>query len=236
MSFWQVFTVTFLIGLGGAMSPGPLLSYTIMKSVEAKKRAYLVGLFVSTGHMLVELLLIMILMLGLGTLLSSQEDSLKALIAIVIGVLGGGILVFFGSQILNDIRKKTVDTSFLESKEAPTGLNTSDIKGKLYKSHPILGSALFLMSNPYWWLWWFTAGFSIITNNSVSFQNISGFIGLLVGKELGVYLWYTLIATAIGFSSKFITKKLYIGILIVCALFMLGYGVYLIVSPLISFF
>ena len=70
MSFWSVFTVTFLIGLGGAMSPGPLLTYSIIKSVEAKKKAFLVGLFISTGHTLIELVLIFILMFGLGLILS----------------------------------------------------------------------------------------------------------------------------------------------------------------------
>ena len=98
MSFWQVFSITFLIGLGGAMSPGPLLSYTIIKSVEAKKKGYLVGLFVSTGHMLIELVLIMILMLGLGVLLTNQNDSLMEIITIIIGVIGGGVLIFFGSK------------------------------------------------------------------------------------------------------------------------------------------
>ncbi|MHA1112270.1 MAG: LysE family transporter [Promethearchaeota archaeon] len=236
MSFWHVFSVTFLIGLGGAMSPGPLLSYTIMKSIEAKKKGFLAGLFVSIGHMLIELLLILILMFGLGLLLLNLEDSVMMTITIIVGVLGGCIMVFFGSQILNDIRKRKIDTTFLESTIDSSEANRNESRGRLYKIHPIIGSILFLMSNPYWWIWWFTAGFSIITDNAVSFQNIPSFIGLLVGKELGVFLWYTFLGTAVGLSSKFITKKVYIGILIVCALFMVGYGMYLIISPIISFF
>ena len=229
MSFWQVFTVTFLIGLGGAMSPGPLLTYTIIKSVEAKKKAYLVGLFISTGHTLIELLFILVLMLGLGVLLSNP------IVLVVIGSLGGGILMFFSIQILRDVRFGTIEVSFLEGSEGSSDSESTKTKGKLYKTHPILGSVLFLMSNPYWWLWWSTAGLSIILNNSVSFQDIPAFLGLIIGKELGVYLWYTFIATAIGLSSKFMTKKVYLGILLVCALFMYGYGGYLIISSLISF-
>lgn len=234
MSFWQVFSVTFLIGLGGAMSPGPLLSYTIIKSVEANKKGFLAGLFVSIGHMLIELLLILILMFGLGLLLSTLEDSVLITITIIVGALGGCILIFFGSQILNDIRKKKIDTTFLNTTEEPFEMHKIESKGRIYKIHPILGSILFLMSNPYWWIWWFTAGFSIITDNAVSFQDIPSFIGLLIGKELGVFLWYTFIGTAVGLSSKFISKKIYLGILIVCALFMLAYGGYLILNPLIS--
>ncbi len=227
MSFWQVFTVTFLIGLGGAMSPGPLLTYSIIKSVEAKKKAFLVGLFISTGHTLIELVLILVLMLGLGLILSYP------IVLIIIGVLGGGILIFFGIQIIIDIRKEKIDMSFLESTKEATESPSETSKGRLYKTHPIIGSIVFLMANPYWWLWWSTAGLSIILDNSVSFQDLPAFFGLIVGKELGVYLWYTFISTAVGLSSKFITKKVYIGILIVCALFMLGYGIYLIISPLV---
>jgi threonine/homoserine/homoserine lactone efflux protein len=228
MSFCSVFTVTFLIGLGGAMSPGPLLTYSIIKSVEAKKKAFKVGLYISTGHTLIELLLILILILGLGLILSYP------IVLIIIGILGGGILIFFSIQIILDIKKKKIDMSFLESTDEVSESNSEIAGGRLYKTHPIVGSILFLMSNPYWWLWWSTAGLSIILENSVSFQNLPAFFGLIVGKELGVYLWYTFISTAVGLSSKFITKKIYIGILIVCALFMLGYGGYLIISPLVT--
>ena len=229
MSFWQVFSITFLVGLLGAMSPGSLLTYTIIKSIEARKKAFLVGIFVSTGHAIIEILLMVILILGLGLLLSYP------IVLISIGILGGGILIFFSAQILRDIRKGYVDLTFLKSSEEPPHSNPENTRGKLYKTHPIFAGILFLMSNPHWWLFWSTAGLSIILDNSVNFQDLPAFIGLIIGKELGVFLWYTFIATAIGLSSKFITKKVYIGILIVCALFMLGYGGYLVISPLISY-
>jgi threonine/homoserine/homoserine lactone efflux protein len=229
MSFWQVFSITFFIGLLGAMSPGSLLTYTIIESLKAKKKAYLVGLFISSGHALIELVLIIVLMLGLGLLLSYP------VILISIGVIGGGILVFFSAQILRDIQKGHIDVSFLESTQDSSDMIPSNGRGRLYNIHPFFAAILFLMSNPHWWLFWSTAGMSIILDNAISFQNIPSFIGLVIGKELGVYLWYTFIATAVGYSSRFLTKKIYLGILIACAIFMLGYGMYLIISPLLSF-
>ena len=217
------------------MSPGPLLSYTIMKSVEAKKKGYLVGLFVSTGHMIIELILIIILMNGLGILLSTVTEYQMSIITIVIGLVGGCILVLFGSQLLNDIRKEKIDTTFLNPSEDASNHREKNARSKLYNLHPIMGSIIFLMSNPYWWLWWSTAGFSIIVDNGVSFHDIPAFIGLIIGKELGVYLWYTFIGAAVGLSSKFITKKIYIVILLICALFMAGYGLYLIIRPIIEY-
>ncbi|WP_371803394.1 LysE family transporter [Candidatus Lokiarchaeum ossiferum] len=229
MTFWGVFSVTFLLGLAGAMSPGALLTYTIVKSLEAKKKAFLVGFFISLGHAIIEVILILILLAGVESFISQPT------ILIIIGVLGGSLLFFFGSQILLDIKNNRVDTSFLTSTEAQFDSMVENPKKRLYSQHPIFGSILFLMSNPYWWLWWATVGVSIIIENAVSLTNPTAFWGLIIGKELGVFLWYVSISTALGFSSRFMTKNVYLKILLLCALFMAGYGIYLAISPIFKF-
>ncbi|QEE15885.1 LysE family transporter [Promethearchaeum syntrophicum] len=228
MSFWSVFSVIFLLGLGGAMSPGTLMTYTIFKSLEAKQKAWLVGLFISLGHALIEFLLILLILVGAESLFANP------IIFIIIGVLGGSLLIFFGLQILLDVIREKINTSFLSSNDFKHDTGMDDTKLKLYSRHPILGSIIFLMSNPHWWLWWTTAGLSIIVENSVNFTNPSAFWGLIVGKELGVFLWYVSFATAIGFSRKFITPKIYKTIFVICALFMVGYGAYLAFSTLFA--
>ena len=109
MSFWSVFSVTFLLGLAGAMSPGALMTYTIFKSLEAKKKAWLVGLFISLGHALIEILLILLLLVG------AESFFAKPIVLIIIGVLGGSLLIFIGVQILLDIKRDKIDTFFLSS-------------------------------------------------------------------------------------------------------------------------
>ncbi|MHA1474047.1 MAG: LysE family transporter [Promethearchaeota archaeon] len=228
MSFWVVFSVTFLLGLGGAMSPGPLLTYTIFKSLETKKKSWLVGFFISLGHSLIEILLILLLLVG------AQSFFTIPIVLKIIGILGGSLLIYFGLRILLDIKRDKIDTTFLSSKDSESDTSSDNSKPKIYSRHPIWGGIIFLMMNPYWWLWWTTAGLFIMIDNSVSFTNPSAFWGLIVGKELGVFLWYVSIATAIGFSSKFITPKIYKIVLIICALFMTGYGAYLAISPLFT--
>jgi len=228
MSFWSVFSVTFLLGLGGAMSPGALMTYTIFKSLEAKQKAWLVGLFISLGHALIEILLILLLLVG------AQSFFTIPIVLKIIGILGGSLLMFFGAQILLDIKRDKIDTTFLSSKDSENDTLSDNSKPKIYSKHPIWGGIIFLMMNPYWWLWWTTAGLSIIIENSVNFSNPSTFWGLIVGKELGVFLWYVSFATAIGLSSKFITPKIYKIILVICALFMASYGAYLAISPLFN--
>jgi threonine/homoserine/homoserine lactone efflux protein len=263
MGFWEVFVITFVLGLGGAMSPGALLTYTIFKSLAAKEKGYLVGFFVSLGHALIEITLILILIGGLGTLIA------QPVVITIIGILGGSLLCFFGSQILLDIKRNRIDLRFLEKNPANSpseGFNSANIaegetdetsksidgntpltfdsntppatdrKSRLYDRHPIFGSMLFLASNPYWWLWWATAGLSIILDYNVNFENPSVLWGLLIGKELGVFLWYTFIGAILGASSHLFNKRVYLAILLVCGLFMSGYGIYLFLSPLLTFF
>jgi threonine/homoserine/homoserine lactone efflux protein len=177
-------------------------------------------------------------------------------VILIIGILGVSVLFYFGTQIILDIKKNRIDVSFLEqsspkgqpnhseeskiSIEEPTEVlepeKTSPGQNRLYSKHPLFGSMLFLASNPYWWLWWATAGLKIILDNDVSFDNPTMLWGLLIGKELGVFLWYTFVGGVLGASSHLFNKKIYVGILLVCGLFMAGYGMYLLFAQVISFF
>ncbi|HDH87874.1 MAG TPA: hypothetical protein ENF36_07550, partial [Desulfobacteraceae bacterium] len=63
-TFWVIFSFSFLVALTGAMSPGPLLTYTIIKSAQANTRGYLMGLWIITGHAIIEAVIIVCLLLG----------------------------------------------------------------------------------------------------------------------------------------------------------------------------
>jgi hypothetical protein len=45
-ALWVIFSFSFLVALTGAMSPGPLLTYTIIKAAKTSKRGYLMGLWI----------------------------------------------------------------------------------------------------------------------------------------------------------------------------------------------
>ncbi|MHA2295704.1 MAG: LysE family transporter [Candidatus Hodarchaeales archaeon] len=228
----EVFIFSFLVALTGAMSPGPLLTYTIYKSLQSK-RAYLVGIFIVLGHAILEFILMIILLIGFAPFISDQN------VIIIIGLLGGAILVFFGASILRDIKLSNIDFSFLPSVENEVGNQSkSDHVEEAdsiehFSRHPVIGGVLISMSNPYWWLWWAVIGLAFMTQFSVSLLN-QEFWEFFFGHELGDFLWYFSIATALGFTHKFITKKIYLGILVACSIFMIGFGLYLAASPLLS--
>ena len=86
----EIFFFSFLVALTGALSPGPVLTFTVYKSLQGKK-GYLAGLFVSLGHASLELVLLTIILLG-GNIFFRN-----ILLLIVIGIVGGILLIITGA-------------------------------------------------------------------------------------------------------------------------------------------
>jgi threonine/homoserine/homoserine lactone efflux protein len=86
----------------------------------------------------------------------------------------------------------------------------------------VLAGILFSFSNPYWMLWWATIGLGYIT---LSMQR--GFLGLsffFSGHILADLVWYSFISAAVAGGIKFLSNKIYRGILVACGIFLLGLG------------
>ena len=64
----DIFILSFLVALTGALSPGPLLTFTIYKSLR-RKRGYLASLYILLGHAVIEFALIFALLAGASLLL-----------------------------------------------------------------------------------------------------------------------------------------------------------------------
>ena len=227
MGFFEIFLLAFLVALSGSLSPGPLLTYTIYKAIQSGKRAYLIVILIWIGHAILEFFLMLVLLIGLSPFITDRS------VVIIIGLLGGGILIFFGGSLLRDIWLKKIDLNFLSSEK--NNIIDQDIGEKTdLIQQPTLGGVLVSMSNPYWWIWWTVIGLNFMTQFSVGILNME-FWGFFLGHELGDFLTYVSIATILGFTNKFFTRKIYLGIIIACSAFMIIFGLYLAVSPILSY-
>ncbi len=222
--FWVIFSFSFLVALTGAMSPGPLLTYTIIKSVKTRKRGYLMGLWIIIGHAFLEMGIIILLLLGFSFILKN------IIVVRIIGVVGGLILVFFGVSIIRDVYRGNIPTDFLHS-SIPEDENTSD-NGSQGLENPIVGGIMISMSNPYWWIWWATIGLAFMIQFDISFRNWTKLLAFFLGHEAGDLAWYLIVSTLAFFGIRYLNKKAYYGILVSCALFMILFGIYLGISPL----
>lgn len=228
-SFWIIFSFSFLVALTGAMAPGPLLTYTIIKSVQSGKRGYLMGLWIIIGHAILEMVIIIFLLFGFSFVLQN------VVVVRTIGIAGGALLIYFGLSIIRNVHKGNIPTYFLNSANKPEQELQKEAHStpKMNKGldNPIIGGIVVSMSNPYWWVWWATIGFAFMVQFDVSFSNWPKLLAFFIGHEAGDLIWYLFVSILSFFGLRYLNKKMYYGILVCCGIFMILFGIYMGVSP-----
>ena len=212
----EIFIFSFLIALTGAMAPGPVLTFTIYKSVQ--KRGYLAGFFIILGHATLEFGIICLLLLGASLFLRD------ILILTIIGVVGGIFLVIFGILVIRDTIKNPLKFDFQSIEEA-------DIKG--FKGNSFLGGIYISLSNPFFLMWWAIIGLSFMINFGISFENPTGLLLFFLGHELGDLAFYVPISIFVYIGGKSLNPNVFKYVLIGCGVFMIGFGIFLAINIII---
>jgi threonine/homoserine/homoserine lactone efflux protein len=209
MELAAVFFSSFLVGLSGALMPGPILTVTIAHAV---RRGHLAGPLVSLGHAIVEGALVVGLALGLSQVLQLP------MVSGTIGVLGGLCLLYMGAGMIRQ--------------PAPTELVSTGAGGHTGMG-PVAAGALLSISNPYWVLWWATVGAAyLLLALRYGPLGIAVFFAGHIMADLG---WLSAVGSAITAGRNLFTPRIYKGILVVCGAFLLCLGVYFLVSGVNSF-
>jgi threonine/homoserine/homoserine lactone efflux protein len=206
----EILFFSFLVALTGALSPGPLLTYTIYKSFK-EKRGYLAGIYILLGHAAIELTLILILLSGASFFFQNIY------ILTMIGIVGGCFLIIFGILSIKDALKIDQDLNLFQTSE-----NYNRFKGNSF-----IGGILVTLSNPFWEFWWAVVGLGFMINFNISFLNPIGLILFFVGHELGDIIWYLPISVSVYLGGRSVNSRIYKYILIGCGLFMILFGIYL---------
>ncbi len=213
----DIFVFSFLVALTGALTPGPLLTFTIYKSLKQKK-GYLAGIFIILGHATIEFILILILLAGASFFFQN------IIFLTLIGIIGGIFLIIFGFLVVRDTLKADLSVDF--------NIEDNNLKG--YKGNSFVGGIIVSMSNPYWTFWWAVIGLGFLVNFNITFATPIGLLLFFIGHELGDIVWYLPISTFVYLGGKSLNPKIYKYVLIVCAGFMMVFGLYLILNVLIS--
>ena len=213
----RIFLFSFLVALTGALTPGPLLTFTIYKSLKQEK-GYLAGIFILLGHATVELILILVLLAGASVLFQNL------IFLTIIGIVGGLFLIIFGILVIRDTIKADPNVDF--------NLKDNNLKG--YKGNSFIGGIIVSLSNPYWTFWWAVIGLGFLVNFNITFATPIGLLLFFIGHELGDIVWYLPISTFVSLGGKTLNPKIYKYVLLACAGFMVVFGIYLILNVLIS--
>lgn len=195
---------SFALALSGALMPGPLLTITV---TDATRRGFMSGPLIITGHAILELILVVAIIFGLGPVLQ---------LPIVIGsisLMGGVILLLMGTVML-----RTSSTT------APG----NDITGEIRLSNPILMGIMGSLSNPYWIIWWATIGLGYL----VAAKNLgnAGIACFFAGHITADFAWYSIVSYAISRGKKIFSDRIYKSIMLTCSIILILFGCWFLVT------
>jgi threonine/homoserine/homoserine lactone efflux protein len=198
MNVFSLFTTGFILGLTGAMAPGPLLTITIGESA---KRGGIVGPMVVLGHGILELLLLILIVFGLGNILHNK------IIFSTIAFLGGFILIYMGGSTIKGLKHYQLSDTSAVRRQGP---------------HPVISGIVVSLSNPYWLIWWITIGMGYVM--FAGGLGVKGILAFFVGHILSDLLWYSFVSYSIQFGGRFFSMKVIKAILLACSIFLILFG------------
>lgn len=204
---WKVIAIlggAFVLGFSGAVVPGPMFAATVM---HARSRGWFAGVLVSCGHALAELPMVVAIALGAGVAFASP------VVARTVALAGGAVLVAMG--VLSAVRPP-------DSPETDASAAQGGARGWL---SPVLAGVWTSVSQPFWFIWWATAGASGVMF-ALAQSGPPGVGAFYVGHVLSDLVWFTLVAAAVGAGRRIVPPRVFRVILRVCGVALVGFGLF----------
>lgn len=198
-----IFAQAFVVGLSGALMPGPLLTYNIQLSY---KKGFWTGPQLVLGHAILEAALILGLLGGLGSFIQLKATR------IALGILGGLMLFWMGTDLIRTESKKGPAANVESAASGETGT--------VINLPPILAGIVISATNPYFLLWWAVLGLAMITQAyTLGWLGVAAFYFGHIFSDLS---WYSLISAVIVKGKRFISEQIYRWLLLICGLFLIA--------------
>jgi len=191
--------------LSGVMMPGPMFTVTLAKSMKSPWA----GVWVSVGHAVVEVPLILLVYFGLAQFFEN------VIVQLVLSVLGGGMIVWMGMGLFRarqELARKGKDTSY-----------NAFVAG-------ILMSGL----NPFFLVWWVTVG-SLLLMNFLGAVGVWGLPLFIVVHWLCDLVWLSLVSFTVYRTHAFWGQRVQEWVFIGLSLALLYFGGRFIVDGIIEY-
>ncbi|HHY37552.1 MAG TPA: LysE family translocator [Clostridia bacterium] len=226
MSPSVIFVTAFMVGLSGAITPGPLLSVVVAGTA---RYGFYRGILAVAGHGVMELLMVALFLMGAGGFLAADT------VASCIALGGGGVLLWMGYGMISAASRGGArlgkfsgdDSAFVQSQD----VGVSGILTEKPRRSTLVDGMVASVSNPYWFLWWATIG-----SGYISIALRSGGIGpfnalfFYVGHVLSDFVWYAAVGLAITGGRRFLSDGVYRLMVGCCGVFLVGMAVYFVFS------
>ncbi len=189
---------SFLIAISGAVMPGPVLTVTISESA---KRGFMAGPMIVFGHGILELSLMILIIFGFANIVNRPG------VIGVVALAGGVVLLGLSYGMLKDLKSLRLDL-------------TPDEK---ISGNPVIAGILTSLANPYWTIWWATIGVGYVVI-AMKF-GMMGVLFFFIGHIAADLAWYSGISFLVTRGKKYISDRIYRGIILVCALVLIFFAV-----------
>ncbi|MBI2979927.1 MAG: LysE family transporter [Chloroflexi bacterium] len=188
-----------VISLSGVMMPGPMFAVTVAKSY----RSPLAGVWISLGHAVIEVPLILLIYFGFARFFASN------VVQLVLSLLGGGMIAWLGIAMFR--------------------ARTEVVKGGKDLPYNAFVAGIFTSGfNPLFLLWWATIG-SMLVMKFLGFGAI-GLVVFILVHWLCDLVWLSFVSVLIYRTNSLWGQKFQEGLFITCSLLLIGFGVWFLVS------
>jgi threonine/homoserine/homoserine lactone efflux protein len=198
----EMLTIGFIVGLTGALVPGPMLFVTIEGAL---KNGWKAGPAVVAGHAAIELIICMLIVFGMTTHIGEHEMS-------IISVAGGIALFAFGILTIMQARSSS------KIVQKADGVISGSFSAGAFSS----------ASNPYFWIWWITAGSALVLR-SLEIGLLAA-VFFVVGHWMADLGWFTFVSASMSCSRKRISDGVYRKVLACCGIFLMGFGAWFVLG------
>ncbi|MAG36540.1 MAG: lysine transporter LysE [Dehalococcoidia bacterium] len=202
-ALWGLFATSLLLGLSGAIAPGPLLTAVIG---DVARTGFWAAPLLVLGHALLELLVVLALARGLARAIR-RPTVLRTLAA-----LGGITLLALGGDLV---------------RAGWTGaVHLGEVRAAQASAWPVLTGVVVSVSNPYWVLWWATvgAGYTALALH----RGTMGLGAFYAGHIMADFGWYVLIALLLIAGQRFLDAGVYRFIVGLAGAFLMAMGLFFI--------
>ena len=194
-----------ITSLSGVMAPGPMFTMTLAKSLKSPWA----GVYVSLGHAVIEVPLILLVYFGLAQFFENIT------VQLVLGVLGGGMIVWMGVSLFR--------ARLILAREGKDTTYNAFVAG-------ILMSGL----NPFFLVWWVTVG-SLLLMNFLDAVGTWGLPFFIIVHWLCDLVWLSLVSFTVYRTHTFWGEKVQEWVFIVLSLALLYFGGQFIVKGIINY-
>ncbi len=200
MNILLLFFTGFIIGITGAMIPGPLTFFTVSETLKSDNT---VGFRVILGHMAIEAIIIGILVFGLHRVFTSKIVLwwISAIGGLALITMGGILFIRVSSLKINDEKHR-----------------------KGFSKGLFIGGIFFSIASPGFIIWWATIGISTIAKALLS--GILGVTVFILGHWMADMLWYWFISYATYKGKEYLSDSLYKKLVRVFSAFLILLGVW----------